>query len=396
MQTLMSSVTQSSPLTNRNTVRLVRSGSDYFDLLEELIRTARHYIHLQTYIFDEDETGRRIGRALIEAAQRNVQVYLVIDSYGSQNLSSESIKDLIESGIHFRWFDALLKSKYFYLGRRLHHKVLVVDGEHGLVGGINVSDRYNDTITATAWLDYAIYVQGEAVRDLQAVCERRTVLKANLTKQKTEVFKGKKLNWSKSQGSSVSVRVNDWVRRKREVTDSYLERLQNVESHITIMSPYFIPGGIFLKALVAAAKRGVKIQLILPGVSDVALAKYAERYIYDKLFLKNVEIYEYQKKVLHGKVSTSDGKWVTVGSYNINNISTYASIELNFEVQDPAFAKEVSTELAQVIERDCRLIIESEFRSTRGFVTKMLQRGAYDIYRFLFFMFTFYFKQHGE
>lgn len=383
---------QPASFTRRNTVRLVRSGSEYFDLLEQFIRQARHYIHLQTYIFAEDETGRRIAKTLIEAAQRNVQIYLVVDRYASQDLSSEFIKNLTQAGIHFRWFDALLKSKYFYLGRRLHHKVLVVDGEHGMVGGINVSDHYNDTTRATAWLDYAIYVRGEAVQELQTVCEKRTVLIDSVIK----VSNSLSTNWLALSECFVGVRVNDWVRRKREITKSYLDRLQKAKSQITIMSPYFIPGRILLRALVAASKRGIKIQLILPGVSDVSLAKYAERYIYSKLFQRNIEIYEYQKKVLHGKIGICDERWITVGSYNINNISTYASIELNIEIEDASFANEVSKELTQIIEQDCRLITESEYTSGRNLIVKTLQRGAYDIYRFLFFVFTFYFKQHRE
>jgi cardiolipin synthase len=393
---LMLTVASSSSFTNRNKLRLVKSGNEYFELLEQLIREARHYIHLQTYIFAEDETGKRIVKVLIEAAQRNVLIYLVIDSYASQDLSSEFIKNLKEAGIHFRWFDALLKSKYFYLGRRLHHKVLVVDGEHGLVGGINISDHYNDTTQATAWLDYAIYFQGEAVQELQMVCERRTVFGKSFFKRKNQSAPIVETNWSSLPINLVGVRVNDWVRRKREITNSYLDMLRKAESHVIIMSPYFIPGRVLMRALVVAAKRGVKIQLILPGVSDVLVAKYAERYIYSRLFRSNIEIYEYQKKVLHGKISTSDGKWITVGSYNINNISTYASIELNLEIMDSRFVSEVSKELTSVIEQDCKLITESDYRSSRNLITKFLQRGAYDFYRFLFFLFTFYFKQHRE
>ncbi len=381
------------PFSNCNELRLVKSGSDYFDLLELLITQAHDSIHLQTYIFAEDETGNRIAKALMKAAQRNIQVYLVLDGYASQDLSKDFVRKLTEAGIHFRWFSAFLKSKYFYIGRRLHHKVFVVDGEHGLVGGINISDHYNDTTHATAWLDYAVYVRGESVLELQAVCERRTILAGGFFKRRKILAPVVNRQWS-SHGSLAAVRINDWVRRKIEITNGYLKMLQLAESYVIIMSPYFIPGSGFMRALIKAAKRGVKIQLILAGDSDVLLAKHAERYIYQRLFIQNIEIYEYQPKVMHGKISSCDNQWVTIGSYNINNISAYASVELNLEIRDAPFAEKASKELMQIIDNDCKLITESDYDSATGFFERLKQRGAYDIFRLLFFLFTFYYKQH--
>jgi cardiolipin synthase len=268
-----------------------------------------------------------------------------------------------------------------------------VDGEHGLVGGINVSDHYNDTTQSRAWLDYAVHVRGEAVWELQTICERRML--PDLFKKKKVTSPQDQRKWSSLNGH-VSVLVNDWVRMRKEITAAYINMLHQAEYQVIIMSPYFIPGTKFMTALMQAAKRGVKIQLILAGISDVTLAKHAERYIYKRLFHKNIEIYEYQKKVMHGKISTCDSQWVTVGSYNINNISAYASIELNLEVRDINFSKDVTNELTHVIEHDCKLITESDYESHTSFFRKLRQRGSYDIFRFLFFLFTFYFKQHRE
>jgi cardiolipin synthase len=391
----MVSVQASASFTNCNEILLVKSGHAYFDLLEKLIAEAKISIHLQTYIFGEDETGTRIVKSLVQAAQRNVKVYVVLDGYASQDLSKEFTNKLVEAGIHFRWFGAFLKNKYFYVGRRLHHKVVVVDNEHGLVGGINVSDHYNDTTLATAWLDYAVHIRGEAVLELQSICEQKTVRSGVFFGRKRVSLPTRKQN-SALTNSIAGVRVNDWVLRKKEITDCYMRMLLRAESRVIIMSPYFIPGNRFMKSLIQAANRGVQIQLILAGVSDVNLAKHAERYIYKRLFVKNIQIYEYQKKVMHGKISTCDGQWVTVGSYNINNISAYASIELNLEIQDSNFAKVVSNELTDVIQNDCKLITEADFKSNTGLFERVKQRSAYDIFRLLFFMFTFYFKQHRE
>ena len=131
---------QSAPL------RLVKSGSDYFNLLEQIIFEAEMKLHLQIYIFEEDETGQKIAKALIAAVKRGVKVFLVADGYASQDLSTSFIDRLKSAGVHFRFFNPLLKSKFFYFGRRMHHKVVVADGNKALVGGMNFSNNYNDTL----------------------------------------------------------------------------------------------------------------------------------------------------------------------------------------------------------------------------------------------------------
>ena len=139
--------TQPAPL------RLVKSGREYFSLLEQIILEAEKKLHLQIYIFEDDETGQKIAQALIAAVKRGVKVFLVADGYASQNLSASFIDHLRSAGIHFRFFNPLLKSKFFYFGRRMHHKVVVADGNKALVGGINFSNNYNDTLGSSAWLD---------------------------------------------------------------------------------------------------------------------------------------------------------------------------------------------------------------------------------------------------
>ena len=365
-------------------VRLVRSGSEFFELLEGMIHGAGHFIHVQTYIFKEDETGLRITRALVQAAERGVKVYLLLDGYASQGLSEQFLNKLEESGIFFKYFDPLLKSKYFYFGRRLHHKLVVIDGVEALVGGINISDNYNDTFLGAAWLDWALYVEGEPVREIQQVCERRTQTSPP----------GRALMIRDDQPvCPVNVRINDWVRGKRQITNGYLRMMQNAESRITIMSSYFLPGKALRRQLVAAIQRGIRVRVVLAGISDVRFAKYAERYMYDWLLRNGIEVYEYQPRILHAKLAVCDGKWLTVGSYNVNNISAYASIELNLEIKNTPFAQNAERRIDKIIERDCVQITEEVLHRKFGLVGRFLQRSAYDIFRILLFLFTFYFKQ---
>jgi len=365
-------------------LRLIKSGNEFFELLEQLIRDAQHSIHLQTYIFAHDETGKRIARALEDAARRNVLVYMLVDGYASQGLPDSLINQLTKAGIHFQYFDPLLKSKYFYFGRRLHHKVVSVDDQYALVGGINISDNYNDTVAASAWLDWALFVEGDIAAALREICGRR------IKKEEPKILHTKILQ---DVGYPVRIRINDWVRRKKEITASYLDMLRKATSQVTIMSSYFIPGKEFRRQLARAAKRGVKIRVVMGHQSDVMLSKNAERYMYQWLLRNKIEIYEYLPKILHSKIATCDGKWLTVGSYNVNNISAYASIELNLDLQDTSFVKHVDERLNQIIELDCVLITEEDYKMRTTLWHEFIQRSAYDIFRLMFFIFTFYFKQ---
>ncbi|HEY0656104.1 MAG TPA: phospholipase D-like domain-containing protein [Chryseosolibacter sp.] len=367
--------------TSKNKVRLIQGGKDYFTLLVSLIDEAKISIHFQTYIYDEDETGNLVTSALIRAAERGVKVFLLLDKYGSQGLSNEWVKKVQAVGIFFRFFRPLFKSKRFYLGRRLHHKVVVIDGCKSTVAGLNVSNRYNDTAEASAWLDWAILIEGEASRQLEDICKSRLRLRyaRQSPKHSDTDFPG---------NSPVRISVNDWVRRKRQIYRTYLQMFRDANEEVLIMSAYFLPGRRFRKAIERAVQRGVKIRVVLTGNADVFMIKYAERYIYRWLFKHNIEVYEYTKNVLHGKISVCDKKWVTVGSFNLNNLSAFASVELNADVFDPAFAKEVHTRLQKIIETDCARITESKFNKQFNFVSRAAHHAAYYLFRFLFFIST--------
>lgn len=367
---------------------LIRSGQEYFELVENLINHATHTVHLQAYIFHSDETGKRVGRALKNAARRGVQVFVVVDGYASQELKAKFITKLKEAGVHFKFFSPLLKSKYFYFGRRLHHKVISIDDRYGLVGGINVSDNYNDTIESPAWLDWALFVEGDIAVSLRHICERRALDIPPLL-NRAESPTGKPTDKS----SLVRIRVNDWVRRKRDITISYIQMLQHAKSHVTIMSSYFLPGKILKRQLKLAAARGIRIRVIMGQRSDVIVSRLAEQYMYRWLLRNNIEIYEYTPKILHSKLATFDGHWLTVGSYNVNNISAYASIELNLDVNDTNFVARVEQRLERIMADDCVLITEEDYHRKTTWWDKFLQRSAYDIFRVLLFIFTFYFKQ---
>jgi len=379
--------------TLRNRVSLVYSGEDYFSLLLKLIEHARYTIHMQVYIFDTDKTGIRVLDAFKAAAKRGVTVFLHIDGYASQEFPRQIKTELQEAGVQFKFFEPILKSRNYYFGRRLHHKVFVADGLFSLVGGINVSNRYNDIDETPAWFDTALYCEGEASYEAHLICRRmwkRRKTKDNLPIEEVEAFCN---SIPKKERQLVRVRCNDWVKRKSEVWNTYRKFFAGSQKSITIMSSYFLPGRLFLRLLSKAVRRGVKVKVILAGQSDVILSKHAERYLYDYLLRKNIEIYEFQGTVMHAKITVCDDEWVTIGSFNVNNISAYASLECNMDVRDKGFGSIVDEELNKIIANNCIRITSDNYKRSRNIFKKLWQKMCYSLVNAILTLFTFYFKQ---
>lgn len=334
-------------------IRLVHSGNDYFETLENLIHSAKHSLHLQTYIFDDDETGRNIANSLKAAALRGVKIHMMLDSYGSKSLSRKFSKDLRSSGIRLRFFAPFFSSQNIYFGRRLHHKVIVADKNIALIGGINIADKYHGSPTETAWLDYAILIKGSICQEVDNIC-LHTYGRKLIWKQK----KAKKIPKQIIPDELISVRIreNDRLRRRNQISASYLQAIQNAQKSIYITGSYFLPGTRLRKALIRAAKRGVEVHLIMAGISDVPVFQSATRWLYDLLFRNGIKIYEWEKSVLHGKVAVVDGKWATIGSFNLNHLSAYGSIELNIDVLNEQFSDSFQRHLRSVIETGCKQV----------------------------------------
>jgi cardiolipin synthase len=382
-----------SSFTSNNKVSLIRGGAQYFELLEQLISAATQIIHLQVYIFDEDETGKRIGAALMAAAKRNVDVYLMADGYASKSLSHPFVRELTDGGINFRFFEPVFRGSNFYFGRRLHHKLVVIDNAIALVGGINISNHYNDLPGNAAWLDFALLSEGDIVKELCVLCWKTwkgfspaKVFEPCIASTGLPVM-------PEGEKAAVRMRRNDWVRQKNQISKTYVQMLDGASSHISILCSYFLPGSIIRKNIKRAVKRGVSIKVIMAGKSDLVVAKNAERFMYDWLLRNKVAIYEYQPTVLHGKIAVCDSKWMTIGSYNVNDISAYASIELNLDIKNDLFAKEVENTLEAIILNDCRQVTnETHIRSKNSW--KQFSRWvSYELFRLGFNLFTFYFKQ---
>lgn len=379
--------------TKLNKVKLIKGGSDYFELLIKLIKDSKSLIHIQSYIFSNDYTGSLIAEELKIAAARNVSIYLIVDGIASQSLPNSFVKSLKDSGINFKTFEPLFNSKHFYIGRRMHQKVIAIDNKYALVGGINIANRYNDLPEEKAWLDFAAFVEGEIVDSITNYCLsiwRGLPYKDNMVEVPDKsIFN----NINLSERCDVRIRRNDWIWHKNEISNSYIEMLHHTKNKVTILCSYFIPGKVMRRLLSAASKRGVKIKVIITGRSDVSVAKYAERWLYDWLLRNNIELYEYQTNVLHGKIAVCDDEWVTIGSYNINNISAYASVEFNLDIRNDIFAKHVNETTEEIIKNNCINVTTVYHKKTKNIFKQFSRYLSYQFIRLTFKLFTFYFRR---
>ncbi len=377
-----------------NKPTLIRGGEPYFSILTKLIEQSEKSIQFQVYIFEEDETGNAVADKLIDARKRNVEVQLLLDGYASRTLSSSFKDRLRNAGIQLRFFNPIFKSEKFYFGRRLHHKIVVCDGIYALVGGINISNRYNDMPDAAAWLDWAILIEGDIAYELHKLCNNFYAKWNNKFIQLDKKSIATKID--NSLHCPMRIRRNDWVMNKNEISATYVEMLRNTQDEIIIMSSYFLPSNFIRASMVAAIKRGVTIKLILASTSDIGIAKYAEKYLYAWALRQGIIIHEYKHNVLHGKIAVCDERIVTIGSYNINDISALASIELNIDVEEKNFASKTKEELNSIIEKDCIRIDPKGFYASQGLVQKLLQWTAYRTFRVVFKLFTFYFSKQRK
>lgn len=361
-----------------NQVELVYSGEHFFRVSKELIDSAKQEIHLQTYILAEDDTGKTIVGALIEAAKRGVKITLLLDGYGSKELSSKFIQTIIDAGIRFRFFGPFFSKESISRVRRLHHKILLVDDNEMLIGGINIGDHYHGTKDKMAWLDFAVLIKGSCGKMIKGLCEM--------------VYTKKNLSWENihyelpENGVEIRFRRNDWLRGKREVYGSYKTAVRKAKTSITIVGCYFMPGFRFLRLLKRAVQQGVKVKVMMGSISDIPLFHNAEKYLYDYLLRNNIEIYEWNDSVLHGKAAVIDKEWSTIGSYNLNNLSKYKTIELNVDIRNREFSTMFDAELENILDKKCTRIIPSDYQKKTHLFSRIKNGVAYFYYRIFMFL----------
>jgi cardiolipin synthase A/B len=359
-------------------IQIVYSGHNFFEVLDRIIDECHSELHFQTYIFEADNTGRHVLESLKNAVKRGVKVHLMIDAYGSFGFPRSLAKELIRAGIRFRFFSPLFSSESIFVGRRLHHKIVVADRKTGLIGGINIANKYNTVDNASeAWLDYAVLIKGSVCDYLHILCDKFYYRATARSLKQWE----KKPRKKPDTGKYVRFRRNDWIIHKNQIHQSYIESILKAESHIIIVASYFLPNRKFRRLLSEAAARGVQITIMMAGRSDIGSMRLAENYLYDFYLRNRIRLYEWTNSVMHGKAMIVDGTWATIGSYNLNFLSHYISIELNADIIDPAFINTFTTHLNDITSNCCTLINVDRMGERKGIFYRLKMWVSYNFYR---------------
>jgi len=367
-----------------NLVKLLRNGTEYFPALEAAIDSARYEIHLQAYILEPDQIGHRIADALKRAATRGVTVCLLLDGFGCKALPKNFVGGLTDAGVEVLFYRPKISPWTFkrHRLRRMHRKLAVVDAQVAFIGGINIIDDLNTPGHTPPRVDYAVEVKGPLLTAIRASARRlwRRVAWAHLQhiplgKLKTRVQPAP----VGSMWAAYVVRDNVWHRS--DIEQAYLAAINNAKSEVVIANSYFLPGVRFRKALIAAAQRGVRVELLLQARVEYWLLDYASRALYGNLFDAGIEIYEYHASFMHSKVAVIDNRWATVGSSNIDPFSLMLAREANVVVDDAVFAAELRADIESSIRSGARRVEPIYWKRTH-WQRRVLAWMAYGFIRF--------------
>lgn len=357
----------STPLSAGNRVRLLADGPSTYQAMLQSIGQARRYVHMETYIFDDDAEGARFAEALIAARNRGAKVALMVDAVGTIKTPDALFQRLRDAGVQVVVFNPVNPASGqagWSPNQRNHRKVLVVDGKVGYLGGINVSSVYEsspgtgsgsgssggkgggqaegDAKTAP-WRDTHLRIEGPAVAQLEQV------IQAGWASQSDEPIAG---------GGDVApllgatrVRI---LANQPDRSDGYtvyltlMSAFESAQKSIHITMAYFVPDPAFIDVLSDAARRGVDVVLVLPGFSDSSLVFNAGRSHYTDLLRAGVKLYERRDALLHAKTAVVDGVWSTVGSSNMD----WRSFALNYEINAVVLGPDFAGEMEALFQRD--------------------------------------------
>ena len=339
-----------SPLTRRNKVKLLINGEEKFPEVLEAIRNAKHHIHIEYYIYEQDEIGKQILELLIRKANEGVKVRFIYDDFGSPTIKKKTEERMRKAGIEIYPFQ---KVHFYLLANRLnyrnHRKIIVIDGQTGFTGGINVCDKYiNNGSHKLFWRDTHLRIDGPGVFYLQYLfltdwnfCTGKILAPEKLhfsvpAETKDDCF----LQVAASGPDSV----------QPSILFSLLQAIYLARKEILITTPYFIPGESILQALRIAALSGLSVKLLVPGVADSRLVNAASKSYYEDLLCAGVEIYMYQKGFVHAKTLVADGILSIIGTANMD----LRSFELNFEVNVMLYDRKFSQQLRDVFFKDLK------------------------------------------
>ena len=353
-----------------NRVTAFINGDRIFPAMLAAIRGARKSIDLETYIYWSGDIGRQFAEALAERARAAVKVHVLIDWIGSRKVDSRDLAMMREAGVEVEKYNPLVWFNLARLNHRDHRKLLIVDGKTGFIGGAGLADIWQGNADAPKhWRDSQFRLEGPAVGQMQAA------FMDNWTKTTGRVLDNEDYFPELRPAGDHYAQV--FFSSPRDGTETvrlmYLLAIAAAQKNIRLSASYFVPGALTTEELVDASKRGVNVEIIVPGAkTDVPIARYASRSKWGPLVQAGIKIYEYEPTMYHCKVLIVDDVWVTVGSANFDN----RSFRLNDEANLNVYSAEFAAEQARAFEEDkasAKLISHKEWKN-RGLCTKLLER----------------------
>ncbi len=360
------------PLIAGNKVTLLFDGPATMKEMMAAVSTAKSSINLETYIFDQDPIGLQFAELLMQKRKEGVIVNVMYDAVGAFSTPQPFFDRLKEAGVSVVAFNPVNPAQRvgkWELNNRDHRKLMVVDGKTAFTGGINISSTYANSSffrskrkpettdgKKVGWRDTHIKIEGPAVAALQY-----HFLNAWVDQEGGELTESDYFPALTPVGDKIVRVLATDPDRESEIYKSFMLAIQEAKTSVHITSAYFVPDRQFVEALVLAAKRGVDVKLVLPGVSDHGLVMHAGHSFYDELLAGGVKIYQLQVAVLHAKTAVIDGNWSTVGSANIDRRSFLHNYELNVVVVDPAFGRDMESAFAEDL-RDSKEVSLEQWR----------------------------------
>ncbi len=355
--------------THGNQLDLLENGEEFFPSVFAAIAEAEHEIIIETFIWRDDGVGWQLQEALLAAARRGVSVDITVDGFGSANLATtphqEFVSDLAEAGVRLHVYGPLapIMGLQTNLFRRLHRKLVVIDGRLAFIGGINYSDEHVRSFGAMSKQDFAVRARGPVVDDIHAFC--RTAIGESHRPRRRRSLRGllRKLprGWSTpSSNAQVLFVTRDNHNQRTAIEAMYRMGLRSAVRDIVIMNAYFFPGWRFLRAMRQAVQRGVRVRLVLQGEPDKPYVKFAGATLYDGLLDIGVEIWEFMERPAHAKVAVMDDHWATVGSSNLDPFSLSLNLEANLFIRDADFARRLRDRLEALLASHARRVTRSE------------------------------------
>jgi cardiolipin synthase len=320
-------------------VRLLRDGAEAFPVMLDAIDRAEREVLLEMYWIGADAVGSRFRGALAAAARRGAKVRVIHDAVGSFGVDDAWWRPLLDAGGRVALYRSLspLHPRFSFarVAMRDHRKVLVVDGQHGFTGGINLASPWLPAAAGRrGWRDDMVELRGDTTQEL------RTLFFRNWRKLTTEQPPGDVRPLSRRRKGPVWVLASQW-RTLRSMHLEYVVRIGRARSRIDIANPYFVPDRRVRRALFNAVRRGVRVRVVVPDKSDVAVVQFAVEALFDTLLRHGVEVWAMEGAMLHSKTAIIDDDFATIGSYNLDERSWLKNLELNLAIEDADFARYV-------------------------------------------------------